>query len=62
VLAWVDVVHPAYQLLPMQFPALAQAIARPGVSCRETLDPYDRYRRLTVCMPPDTSFIGERHE
>jgi hypothetical protein len=62
VLAWVDVVHPDYQLLPMQYPALAEATARPGVNCREALDPYDRYRRITVCTPPDTSFVGERNE
>jgi hypothetical protein len=51
VLVWVDLIHPDYKRLPEQFPSLADAISRPGVSCRETPDPYDRYRRLTICTP-----------
>jgi hypothetical protein len=50
-LVWVDVIRPDYKLLPDQFPTLADAISRPGVSCQQTPDPYDPYHRLTICTP-----------
>lgn len=51
VLVWVDVVHPDYKVLPDQFPALSDAVSRAGVACQQAPDPYDRYRRLTICTP-----------
>jgi hypothetical protein len=51
ILVWADFIHPGYRLLPEQFPTLAEAISRPGVACRQVPDPYDQYRRLTMCTP-----------